>query len=283
MKKITLLSTTALVGLALLAAPVDAQRAERAIQNSEVSISTTEKEVKTTDRVRDRQRVRNNFHQNYQAEYGLVNFWDNERIAKRLDLSDQQVEALAESHQITKETIQSTREELQTLRRQMREEMSKETPELDRVYELFDQISALQNQNRRSSLGHMVAVRGILTADQQEEVGNIRRHMVRQNADRPATPDRPERPARPNRPDRPGQPDRPMNLDRDAMAEHHQNIRQILQDGGNSEDVKKYLESNDIPSEARDRVLRRVESMDADRPAGARDRSERPERQRPNR
>lgn len=109
---------------------------------------------------------------------GMIKFWENPRIANRLELNESQIASLNKLHETSKVRLEEVEEEASGVREQIKAEMDKAAPSLDIINGLADQLGTIHAERTKAMLSHRVAVQAILTPGQLEDVDNIRRNMI---------------------------------------------------------------------------------------------------------
>ena len=105
----------------------------------------------------------------------LGKFWENERVAEALKLSDEQTAELNASLDATKASLEAIKGDGKEAQEELRAELEKDNPDVTTVNRLVDQITASQAERMRITTNHKVAVQSILTADQEKALKDARR------------------------------------------------------------------------------------------------------------
>ncbi len=155
-------------------------------------------------------------------------FWHNDSVAEKLGLSEEQVQGLEESWQLTRDALESTKGSLLEAGEAMREELEKDSPNLDTVYALSDATTAAASEKKKIVLGHMVTVKNILSAEQETTLKEGARRFLRER--------------------------------RGDAKDIRREVRQILEEDGTIEDVEALLTEKGIDGRVRDMVLERIEA-----------------------
>lgn len=138
-------------------------------------------------------------------------FWQNERLANALSLSEEQLEALKTSHEELTEKLQEAQGAPAAHHETIREEMAKDEPDLEVVLDAFDKLAELRGERQRAMLSHAVVVKNTLTPEQEAILRRAAARLGAQQVERgpgvgAGRPDLPERPGpgavRPNVPRR---------------------------------------------------------------------------------
>lgn len=156
-------------------------------------------------------------------------FWENDQIAEDLELTDEQIEALEESHEIMKEGLEASKGSMIDLGKQLKEEMEKDSPNAATVNDLLDQITAEGNEKARLLLGHVVVVKNVLTEEQEEALPDAAKAVFREH--------------------------------RDDLSELRRDIRETLRDGGTIDDVAAVIDSYELPEPLGDIALKMTERI----------------------
>lgn len=93
-----------------------------------------------------------------------------EMLAQRLDLSDEQVEAITAIHEKAREDGVELRKELLRLRNEMKGEMLEDSPSEKTVLELNEKMGALKTELKANRLKARLAVRNELTPEQRDKM-----------------------------------------------------------------------------------------------------------------
>jgi Spy/CpxP family protein refolding chaperone len=106
-------------------------------------------------------------------------------MAKVLNLSDDQVKQLKDSHQKQKEAMKSVFEQMKSNREAFDAEISKATPDMGKIADIQIQIKTLQSQMVDNHLNSLLEVKKILTPEQfagymalTKERRMMKRHMM---------------------------------------------------------------------------------------------------------
>lgn len=110
----------------------------------------------------------------------MIRFWENDRISGELNLTEEQVKLLDETHTRTHDAMEALRTDADKHREAVREEMDKDKPSLDKVNELAEQAGKFHEQRLKLMLGHRVAVKNILSAEQIEKLDEARKEFGRE-------------------------------------------------------------------------------------------------------
>ncbi len=108
----------------------------------------------------------------------LIHFWDNERVAERLNLTDDQINALQQSFDSAKASLDALKDDGKDAREALRAELEKDNPDLNAVLAADAEITKVNAQRRKIVLTHRVAVQSILSADQEAKLKEGRRAMI---------------------------------------------------------------------------------------------------------
>jgi Spy/CpxP family protein refolding chaperone len=179
------------------------------------------------------------------AGFVLRPFWENERLAEKLALTDSQRDALLESRNLAIEGLKASDGSIRTAAEALRAELEKDNPDLDTATALYKGVVTAVEEKGRLILGHAVTVKTILTPEQEEVL----------------------REARPSGPGRPGEGRGPWaggpgrgegNGPIAEMEGLRDDIREILQNSGTLDDVQALLTERGIPAPAQKRILEQV-------------------------
>jgi len=111
--------------------------------------------------------------------HDLIAFWDKEGIAEALELDQSQIDQLEASLESTKASIEGEKEILKDAMDNLRDLMEVDNPDLDAVYAALDEISASKTVIAKAHTGHRVAVKNILTAEQEDILRELVKDHVR--------------------------------------------------------------------------------------------------------
>lgn len=170
----------------------------------------------------------------------MTPFWQRDAIAEKLQLTEEQLAGLEESHAVAREELQATRGSVRDAMEAVKEELEKDNPDLDTVYELQEAVNAELDGKAKTILGHVVTVKTILTAEQEETLRELRDQV---------------RPRGPRGPGAFGGPGVPGSDSGNIQNE----IRELIQNGATYEEVEEYLATAEVPEGMVDRILSRVE------------------------
>ena len=173
------------------------------------------------------------------AQQLMAPFWENERLAGELNLTEEQVAQLTAARAAAQEALVGSRETVAENRTALMEELGKDSPNLDAVLALHAELGADRELVTQVLLSHVVTVKNILTADQEQVVQRAMRN------------------ARPGGFGGPGAPGGP------GLQLHTETIREMLQSGGTIEDVRAYLTEEGVPAERIDQVVERIQQSAA--------------------
>ncbi len=99
-----------------------------------------------------------------------------ERLAKRLDLSEEQVGKIQSIHENAKDGVVQLRKEMMRLRNNLEGEMLEDEPNLTQVRQIAQQIGEIKTKMQISRLENRIAVRGILTPEQRDKFMMMKEH-----------------------------------------------------------------------------------------------------------
>ena len=108
----------------------------------------------------------------------LIRFWDNDRVAERLELTDDQVNALQQSFDSAKAALDALKDDGKEAHEALRTELEKDNPDLNAVLAADAEITKVNSERRKIALTHRVAVQSILTSDQETKLKEGRREMM---------------------------------------------------------------------------------------------------------
>lgn len=161
----------------------------------------------------------------------MIPFWENDDVVEKLGLTDSQIQSLAESHSVTKESLEAGEGSVREAAEALREEMERDNPDLTTVNDLVDTVTEASNEKSKLILGHAVVVKNVLTEEQEE--------LLKDHA-------------------------------RGAREEHGpearrlmQEAREIVQGGGTLDDVIALIEGSELPDNAKDRLIKMAEQRAA--------------------
>ena len=98
--------------------------------------------------------------------------WDGprlQRLAERLELSEEQVAAIATLVEEGRKERLELRKEMRRLRHARQGEMFEDEPSLDKLGDLIDQIAGVQAKLQKSSLRQRLSIRELLTEEQRDK------------------------------------------------------------------------------------------------------------------
>lgn len=116
----------------------------------------------------------------HQLMKDLIPFWENEELATELGLDEGQILLLDESLTNAKETLDGEKESLKTAMDAVRDAMEVDNPDLDAVYAAMDEVAVHKTTIAKAAAGHRVAVKNILTAEQEETLKEKRRELIKE-------------------------------------------------------------------------------------------------------
>lgn len=108
----------------------------------------------------------------------LIRFWDNDRVAERLELTEDQVNALQQSFDSAKAALDALKDDGKEAHEALRAELDKDNPDLNAVLAADAEITKVNSERRKIALTHRVAVQSILTTDQETKLKEGRREMM---------------------------------------------------------------------------------------------------------
>ncbi|MEQ8821237.1 MAG: hypothetical protein RLY93_13430 [Sumerlaeia bacterium] len=135
----------------------------------------------------------------------LLPFWENPEIVEAIELTDSQIALLEDSLEVTSDTLAVLKEEAKDLKGDLREVLEQDAPELDAVYAAVDAKAVVRVGIEKAVLGHVVVVKNVLSAEQEEALKQFLRDRER--------------------------PDRPGREGRDAINDIREELRGYLEDG----------------------------------------------------
>lgn len=121
------------------------------------------------------------------------------RHQRTIKLSREQQDSIREEMRRTSSEFTDLQWQLSAEQEALASLVREPEPDPDAVQTQFDKLLALENQMKKLQLGMMIAIKNILTKDQQDKLRELTKD------DRPDRPDRQDRPDRPQR----GGPPRP--------------------------------------------------------------------------
>lgn len=95
-------------------------------------------------------------------------FWQNERLAERLQLSDEQIADLKATHESVRSQLEATQREQAAARESLRLALDADSPDLDTVLAAGERLNATRAEHQRLLLTQVVKVKKILTAEQEQ-------------------------------------------------------------------------------------------------------------------
>jgi hypothetical protein len=155
-------------------------------------------------------------------------FWTDEKLSAGLNLTADQIAALEASRAAT---IAALDEAPATEPAAIAQELRQESPDLDKVLALHDAAHAARAARMRAALSHFVAVKTILTNEQEQKLLENFRGAARERF--------PEASGR--------------------IDDIRGTVRQILQDGGTTEDVRAALKDEGVREQMIERIIKRLE------------------------
>lgn len=144
----------------------------------------------------------------------LFPFWQDAEIASQLGLTDTQVSQLEESWKLVKAELESSEGNLREIGEDLREELQKDSPDLNTVNGFADQFTNDLNAKGKAILGHAVTVKTVLTAEQEEQVKGLIRKALESK--------------------------------REALGDLRDEIRESFQNGGTMEDAEAIIDASDL-------------------------------------
>ncbi len=156
----------------------------------------------------------------------LAAFWKDAKVVEKLALTADQIAALDESLTLTKAALEDTSGSIRSAASALREELKKDAPTLETVYTLQDGLSYATNEKAKIVLSHVVTVKTVLTAEQEEALKKIRRNRALGAAK--------------------------------VLSDLRADIREVIKADGSLEDVQDILESSGLPQDIKDGILARV-------------------------
>ena len=96
---------------------------------------------------------------------------DRERMFKKLNLNDTQIQQLKEIHSGTQAQVKPLRDDLKKAHKTLHDALAAETPDMNAVDQIKDQIKTLQGKLLDLRVDSMSKTRQILTADQFKQLG----------------------------------------------------------------------------------------------------------------
>lgn len=112
---------------------------------------------------------------------------DHEKMFKKLNLNDTQMQQLKEIHKNTQEQVKPLRDDLKKAHQALRDALAADTPDMAAVAQIKDQIKTLQGQLLDLRVDSMSKTRQILTPEQFKKLGEHwenKRSMKRAQDDR---------------------------------------------------------------------------------------------------
>jgi len=112
-------------------------------------------------------------------------FWRNERVVEKLDLTPEQVERLEADAADFQDREQELAERWKASREEMQEAMRAEDFSLEEANRLGDALAGLASERSRLKTARVIAVRQVLTAEQWSEMETGRLRMAERMRRRP--------------------------------------------------------------------------------------------------
>ncbi|CAN5288016.1 hypothetical protein BH09SUM1_BH09SUM1_30660 [soil metagenome] len=160
-------------------------------------------------------------------EAALAPFWEKADLAAELKLSDSQIASLKESRDLTMTELDKTPGSVRTKADALRQELQKDNPDLTSIDKLLDDVTTDANAKAHLILAHIVTVKTILTPDQEAV---LKAHVKEKIGELPGKVD-----------------------------ELRGEIREVIEKGGNMEDVKAMLTEKGIPELRQQLILKMVQ------------------------
>jgi len=107
----------------------------------------------------------------------LLPFWQSPRIAEHLGLTDDQIAALEASFQAAITALEAQQGAIPEARKALREALAVDEPDLDAVLAALEALKAAEAEREAIILGHVVVVKNVLTAEQEEKLAALRRQQ----------------------------------------------------------------------------------------------------------
>lgn len=92
-----------------------------------------------------------------------------ERLAERLDLSEEQTAKIQSIHENARDGVVGLRKEMMRLHNDLEGEMLEDEPNLTKVRQIAKQIGEIRTKMQISRLESQIAVRGVLTPEQRDK------------------------------------------------------------------------------------------------------------------
>lgn len=157
----------------------------------------------------------------------LIPFWENEEVVAELGLTEQQIIALAESHEVTRLQLEETQGTVRDAGQALREEMEKDNPDGAAASSLLNEMTAAANEKGQIILAHAVVVKTVLTEEQEDALPDAVRKQGREL--------------------------------RGELQDLRADVRDTLQNGGTLEDVLALIDAAEIPDPMKDRLSEMAE------------------------
>jgi Spy/CpxP family protein refolding chaperone len=112
---------------------------------------------------------------------------DHEKMFKKLNLGDAQIQQLKEIHSATQAQVKPLRDDLKKAHKALHDALAAETPDMNAVDQIKDQIKTLQGKLLDLRVDSMSKTRQILTPEQFKKLGehwDNKRSMKRAQDDR---------------------------------------------------------------------------------------------------
>lgn len=99
----------------------------------------------------------------------LPRFWTRGNVAERMELTEEQITQLDATADTTEAAMDAVRPELEEAHEALRAEMDKDNPDLATAQKLGEEVHRIHGELHKIQLGHRVALKNILTEEQEEK------------------------------------------------------------------------------------------------------------------
>ncbi|MCC5877380.1 MAG: hypothetical protein JJU11_14250 [Candidatus Sumerlaeia bacterium] len=178
-------------------------------------------------------------------------FWQNERISSALELSEEQLATLKESHEKMSGELRETFRPPVRILNSIQEQLNSDSADLETILESVDRLAENRAQRHRAILTHVVNVKNTLSKEQEDRLRGLAERIAQGSE---ARPDMPERP-------------RPQMTR--MSPEVRQEIGVMVRDGATPDEIREYLEEAGISRDEINRMVEGVREMRQNRGEGA--------------
>lgn len=176
----------------------------------------------------------------------LIPFWTNKEVAEDLTLTEDQINTLTISLEATLNGLEASKGSVKDAHKNLRAALDTDNPDLNQVNALADEIANAANEKHKLILGHMVTVKTVLSQEQETALKEARKERFKKSFKRGGK----------------SKGGSEMSKFGDLRGE----IRDIIRDGGDVEDVEALLLEKGVPEEAMTRIIDNLRDRLANRP-----------------